>query len=391
MTVKSITLGELLEFKNGLNYLKSDSGVNVYSVGVRNFREQQLKNVKSLERINLSQKPSSDYKLQKNDLLFVRSNGNKNLIGRMILVDELDEDVYYSGFIIRGRIKSEQISAAFLLYCEELIKKQIRKVSGGTNINNLSQGILNDVNIPLIPIKLQEKHAAFLLMLDNKIQKQSEKIKLLEVQKKGLMQKIFKREIRFKDDEGKDFHEWKETSFDDLFQSRNIKQIPTVDAPLMAFTSTGGVEEKGARFDREFLVKNENKTYKRTEFNDLIYSSNNLDVGAIGRNKYGTAVISDVYEIFKVKSTTVAEFAECLIQQKNVLHEILKYRQGALYGQYRIHAIDFLSVIVKLPLIEEQKKIGAFSSKLDEKIQIEKEKVSTLRLQKQAFMQHMFI
>lgn len=235
------------------------------------------------------------------------------------------------------------------------------------------------------------KISDFMEMLTKKIKLQQEKIYLLKDQKKGYIQKVFKQEIRFKDSKGKEFSKWKETSFDELFQPRNIKQVPTEDAPLMAFTSTGGVEQKGDRFNREFLVKNENKTYKRTELNDLIYSSNNLDVGAIGRNKYGSAVISDVYEVFKVKNTTTPEFAEILIQQKNVLHKILKYRQGALYGQYRIHANDFLSVQVKIPIIEEQIKIGAFFSKLDEKIQIEREKLLALEQQKKAFMQQMFI
>lgn len=44
----------------------------------------------------------------------------------------------------------------------------------------------------------------------------------------------------------------------------------------------------GIIYDRSFLVKSDDKKYKRTEFNDFIYSSNNLDVGSIGLNKYGS-------------------------------------------------------------------------------------------------------
>lgn len=90
-------------------------------------------------------------------------------------------------------------------------------------------------------------------------------------------------EVRFDGFNG----EWTKCKVGDYFERRDIRQIETNEAPLMAFTSTGGVEPKGERYDRSFLIKDKNKKYKRTEYNDLIYSSNNLDVGAIGRNTYG--------------------------------------------------------------------------------------------------------
>lgn len=116
----------------------------------------------------------------------------------------------------------------------------------------------------------------------------------------------------------------------------------------MAFTATGGVCDKGERYDRGFLVKDAStKLYKRTDLNDFIYSSNNLDVGSIGLNLYGSAVISDVYEIFSISGADPWFISEA-IRQKPVLHQILKYRQGCLYGQYRIYAEDFLEVSIRV-------------------------------------------
>ena len=49
---------------------------------------------------------------------------------------------------------------------------------------------------------------------------------------------------------------------------------------------------KGERYDRSSLVNDtENKLYKQTEYGDFIYSSNNLETGSIGLNKYGKAFI----------------------------------------------------------------------------------------------------
>ena len=172
---------------------------------------------------------------------------------------------------------------------------------------------------------------------------------------------------------------WKLHKLNEMLSSRIEKQIPTDNAPLMAFTSEGGVVPKGERYDRSYLVKNDEKLYKKTEYNDFIYSSNNLDVGSIGLNKYGTAVISDVYEIFSVKGTTTPTFISELIQRPHILSKILKYRQGCLYGQYRIYAADFLNVFVKVPTIKEQLKIASFLDVLDKRIALQEQLVKVLK------------
>ena len=161
---------------------------------------------------------------------------------------------------------------------------------------------------------------------------------------------------------------WIVRKLSDILSQRIEKQVPSKDAPLMAFTAEGGVEPKGERYDRSYLVKSEDKLYKRTEYNDFIYSSNNLDVGSIGLNKYGTAVISDVYEIFSVKSDCLPTFVSELIQRPQNLAKILKYRQGCLYGQYRIYAEDFLSVSVFVPAKQEQNEIAQFLDSIDKRI-----------------------
>ena len=75
----------------------------------------------------------------------------------------------------------------------------------------------------------------------------------------------------------------------------------------MAFIANQGVAPKGERYDRSALVHDETgKKYKKTEFGDFIYSSNNLETGSIGLNKYGNACISPVYSIFK--PTGIADY-----------------------------------------------------------------------------------
>ena len=158
----------------------------------------------------------------------------------------------------------------------------------------------------------------------------------------------------------------------------------------MAFTAEGGVEPKGDRYDRSYLVKSDNKLYKRTELGDFIYSSNNLDVGSMGLNKYGTAVISDVYEIFSIKATAAPSFIDELIHRPNVLHKVLQFRQGCLYGQYRIYADDFLSVSVWAPPKIEQQRISDFFATLDKRIAIQKKLIEHLKKYKRGAINNIF-
>ena len=158
----------------------------------------------------------------------------------------------------------------------------------------------------------------------------------------------------------------------------------------MAFTAEGGVEPKGERYDRSYLVKSDDKLYKRTEFNDFIYSSNNLDVGSIGLNKYGTAVISDVYEIFRVKPDNSPTFMSELIQRPHNIAEILKYRQGCLYGQYRIYAEDFLNVSVLVPTKLEQEKVSQLFDALDHRIEHQASLIKALKKYKRGLLSYTF-
>ncbi|MDH4424341.1 restriction endonuclease subunit S [Bacillus cereus] len=318
--------------------------------------------------------------------LVLSCSGTRVAIPGILNVDACIHDGFF------GFKNFKELDKEYLFYFFEKLHESIQSsATKGATFNNLTTEIMKTMSFVLPSQLEQKKIASFFRILDKRIKLQQEKIDLLKEQKKGYLLKIFNQEIRLKDNNGIAFPKWSEVKISDILSSKDIRQIPSNEAPLMAFTSSGGIESKGDRYNREFLVKNPNKTYKRTDFNDLIYSSNNLDVGAIGRNKYGSSVISDVYEVFEVKDGYKAEFIEILIQQKSFLSKILKFRQGALYGQYRIHASDFLSVSVLVPSFGEQVKLSNFIMKLDLKLSLETDKLETLIKQKQAFMQQMFI
>ena len=145
------------------------------------------------------------------------------------------------------------------------------------------------------------------------------------------------------------------------------QQAPMSDEyPLMAFIANEGVAPKGERYDRSALVTDTvNKLYKKTEKGDFIYSSNNLETGSIGLNKYGKACISPVYSIFEPTGIADSDFLGRRLVRKDFINAMVKWSQGVIYGQWRIHESDFLKIEISVPSVEEQRKIGAYLDQLD--------------------------
>lgn len=161
----------------------------------------------------------------------------------------------------------------------------------------------------------------------------------------------------------------------DLLIERNQQAPMSDEYPLMAFIANEGVAPKGERYDRSALVTDTvNKLYKKTEKGDFIYSSNNLETGSIGLNKYGKACISPVYSIFEPTGIADSDFLGRRLVRKDFINAMVKWRQGVIYGQWRIHESDFLKIEITVPSVEEQRKIGTYLDQLDHLITLHQRK-----------------
>ena len=246
------------------------------------------------------------------------------------------------------------------------------------------------VKIPLL--EEQQKIAAFLTAVDTKIEQLTQKEALLKQYKKGVMQKIFSQEIRFKADDGSAFPEWQNNKLSSFMDERRTQAPKNDSYPLMAFIAYKGVAEKGDRYNREFLVNDEDgKKYKRTEYGDFIYSSNNLEVGSIGLNTYGNASISPVYSIFNIKEKFNEKFISNYLVRPEFLNKMTRYRQGVVYGQWRIHEKDFLNIEESIPSWDEQTKIAHFLDAIDNKVSQIASQLEEAKTFKRGLLQQMFV
>ena len=146
MSWEKVRLGDIAEFSNGINFGKDDYGKGIKIIGVSNFGDKFSPEYDSLTEVKEEVVKSNDY-LYPGDIVFVRSNGNKELVGRCMLIDNKADKVTYSGFCIRARLKdTTKHNPTFWTYHfkNQSFRKAMAGTAVGANIQNLSQGRLAD-------------------------------------------------------------------------------------------------------------------------------------------------------------------------------------------------------------------------------------------------------
>jgi len=153
--------------KNGMNFHTGDSGIELYCLGVGDFKNYSIiDGTDQLSKISLNEMPPEESMLQNGDIVFVRSNGNKDLVGRCVLVYPHDVQTTYSGFCIRYRLTSREVNKNYLLRVLKTDSMRKQMTGRGANIQNLNQKTLATLNIPIPPIELQNQFADFVASID---------------------------------------------------------------------------------------------------------------------------------------------------------------------------------------------------------------------------------
>lgn len=186
-------LGDLADFRNGINYNQSNFGSGIPVVGVKDFQNFTKPNFEKLEEINPDGIVTERNLLRDGDILFVRSNGNRELIGRSLYIESPPRDTTHSAFTIRVRFTTTEAVSRFYAYLfrTSLIRNALSSHGGGTNISNLNQEILNNLVVPTPPRATQERIAGILSAYDDLIQNNLRRIRILEEMARALYREWF--------------------------------------------------------------------------------------------------------------------------------------------------------------------------------------------------------
>ena len=164
------SLASIADFKNGLNFTRSSKGQVIKIVGVADFKNN-FWTPDELDEVQIEGSLSEAYELRDHDILVVRSNGNKELIGRCILARGVEGKTSHSGFTIRVRPHSDAVDSEYLTHFmkSSAVRKALVASGDGASISSLNQKALSSVMVPIPPVCVQREIVNDLSVLGEKI------------------------------------------------------------------------------------------------------------------------------------------------------------------------------------------------------------------------------
>ena len=257
---------------------------------------------------------------------------------------------------------------------------QMASPGGAGRNKTLNQKFFLNSKVYLPSLKEQLIISRFIALIENRIETQ---IKIIDdcISYRNAIVDYFFQSLSF---------DWKRVKLSNVLEEYtelHIKDNSIIHATL----SKDGIFPKTDRYDRDFLVKNDDKKYKVTHLNDICYNPANLKFGVITRNTYGDCMISPIYITFKIKNDYLPKFIELLVTRKHFILKARKYEQGTVYERMAVNSSDLLSMNILIPSLTIQKRIADIINTIDIKISNEQKLLNLYKAQKGYLLKNMFI
>ena len=224
-------------------------------------------------------------------------------------------------------------------------KYDIAKVAQGVSVVHLYGEHLKGVKTINPCLEEQKKIASLLALLDERITTQNKIIDKLQSLIKGICNNYFEKlSVQEKANL---------IRLSDVLKERN--EYSSKDGKFIHGTlSKDGIFPKTGRWDRDFLVKQEDKKYKVTHLDDICYNPANLKFGVICRNTFGDLIFSPIYVTFEVCKNVNIGFMELYLTNHNFIEKVRRFEQGTVYERMAVSPEDFLSYKIRIPSYSDQ-------------------------------------
>lgn len=394
---KKKILGDVVSYTKGFAFKSKD----YKSTGIRIIRVSDL-SASSVKYDNqmifidpADAKKYHSYKINCEDILITTVGSKPELIdsavGRGILIKKNSEGLLNQNLLKFNLGDNLKSSFLFSQINSERYISHIKNIQrGNANQSNITVKDLLDFEIYITEIDEQTKIANFLTAVDEKITQLTQKCDLLAQYKKGVMQKIFSQELRFKDDDGQDFPEWENSKLGNIFIYRNGKSFENE------------ISNNGNYFlitlnsiDIFGKLKSEHKKVKSTDYslekNDLVMILSDVAHGnflgltdVIPSNNY---VLNQRIGGLRAKGNINVYFVAFFINHNQKYFKL--HGQGS--SQQNLSKGDVLNFPLPKINIKEQTKIANFLTAIDEKIVHTQTQLKAVKQYKQGLLQQMFV
>ena len=238
------------------------------------------------------------------------------------------------------------------------------------------------IGCTLPPIAEQRKIAAILTTQDKVIALKEKRLAEKQRHKKYLMQQLLTGKKRLPGFSG----EWKKTKLKNMLYERKTYSPKGLEYPHVTL-STEGIFPKSERYDRDHLVRDEDKEYKITHKGDICYNPANLKFGVICENTFGDAIFSPIYVTFEARKNACREYLANYLMRWDFINAVRKYEEGTVYERMAVKPEDFLKFEIFIPQIEEQTAIAKVLSAADREIDLIRQEIEQEKQKKKALIQ----
>lgn len=329
--------------------------------------------------------------LKEGDILITKDGS----IGKLAFVENIgNKKATLNNGIFRIRIEKENHYSKYFYYTflSKRFKNFLQQLTAGSTIVHLYQKDFEKYKIAYSSLQEQEKIANFLSSIDKKISLTEEKLELFREYKKGVMQKIFTQELRFKDSNGNDYPEW------NLVYTKDISKITMGFTPSTKdekmwngqykWLSIADLKENG-----KYIYKTSKTITDKGIKNKKILSKGTLvmsfkltlgRVGILSDNMFTNEAICHFHWLGKDKINT--EYIYYYLS--NI--DITNFGKQAVKG-ITLNTESLNSIEIQLPCYEEQQKIADFLSSIDSKIENIEKELEGLKEFKRGLLQQMFV
>lgn len=345
------------------------------------------------QRVILNEKTKPKL-VNKSDIVMVLNDKTAagDIIGSSILIDQ--DNAYIYNQRSERLIPKEATSPLFLwqiLNTSSTRKKVFGISQGGTQIY-VNFPAVKQLKINLPPKPEQEKIAEFLTAVDERVALQDKKVELLQKYKKSVMQKIFSQKIRFKDENGSDYPDWQEKKLGDSFDVRDgtheSPQYHEAGKPLLTsknLMASGKLDLDNVSY---ISILDFNKINQRSKVDtgDILFGM----IGTIGNPVRVTSSDFAIKNVALIKQKIVP--TKFLIQYLRTSMIEKQFHEKNAGGTQKFIALgDIRGLSILQPAVKEQEKITNFLTLLDDKINIQKVKLTEAKKFKKALLQRMFV
>ena len=386
---------DIFAFSTGKNIKQAEASPEFETPCVRYGELYHIYGEVIREVVNKTNVPREDLHFSSGDEILIPSAGEDPMdigaasalmspgvaIGRTInILRPQTQGVYSVGF------------AAY--YINSVLRRKISTLARGSSISNVYNSDLKTLHLNAPSLPEQEKIAKLFGTVDQRIRFLESKRESLAIFKKGVLQRLFSRELRFMRDDGSPFPDWQEKRLSEVLDERGERS--TGAERVHSVSVHKGVIDQIEHLGRSFAAASTDH-YGLVKAGDVVYTKSptgDFPFGIVKQNRLAeNVIVSPLYGIFTPETYALGYILnDHFLSVQNIHNYLHQLVQKGAKNTINITNAGFLEGRLTLPIDpQEQKKIAEFLYKLDTKIDAVASQVNAMRCFKKGLLQQMFV